>query len=87
MTHWVYGSGMSGCMFDNGPHITETEAQAIDGVLFPFFDDMTREQAEQARTDLQDGGIHYLPSGMGADLVEVSECECTNPDHLGELEQ
>jgi len=74
-------------MFDNGPHIVTSQEAAIDGALFPFFDDMTREEAERARDTLKREGTYYFGrTELGADYCEVSECDCTNPDHLGELE-
>lgn len=73
-THYTYGSGMSGCLYDNGPHCAETLEDAIEGVLFPF-DDLPEEELEQARTNLREQHIHYFsdPDTAGADYCEVSE--------------
>src|SRR5688572_30464310 len=35
-THWGYGSGMPGCLFDHGPHFCETQDAAIDAALWLF---------------------------------------------------
>lgn len=79
-THWGYGSGMPGCLFDNGPHFAETQDDAIDGALWPFHGtgnetDLTDAELEQAKADLRSDGIHYFPAErrreLGASLVQV----------------
>jgi hypothetical protein len=80
-THWGYGSGMRGCLFDNGPHFAETQEQAIDAALWIFQDgsesELTEEEHAQAVADLKSDGIHYFPaerrSELGASLVVVWE--------------
>lgn len=74
-THYTYGSGSAGCMYDNGPHCAETLEDAIEGVLFIFEDDLSEEELEQARTNLREQHIHYFsdPGTAGADYCEVSE--------------
>jgi hypothetical protein len=81
-THWGYGSGMPGCLFDNGPHFTVTQEQAIDGVLWLFSatgneTDLSEAELEQARADLRECGTHYFPAErrgeLGASLVQVWE--------------
>lgn len=81
-THWGYGSGMPGCLFDNGPHFAETQEQAIDAVLWYFSEtgnesDLSEEELAQARADLKSDGIHYFPAErraeLGASLVQVWE--------------
>lgn len=85
--HWVYGSGMVGCLFDNGPHLATSLEDAIDGALSPFLDCepcLTEEQEARARIELRAMGQHYLPNGLGADYCEVSECRCSDPSCHGE---
>lgn len=81
-THWGYGSGMPGCLFDNGPHHTDSQENAIEGILRYFSQtgnetDLSEEELEQARRDLREDGIHYFPehrrSELGASLVQVWE--------------
>ena len=88
-THWGYGSGMPGCLFDNGPHFCETQEDAIEGVLAPFHgtgneSDLTDAELEDARIDLRGGGAHYFPynrrAELGATLVQVWEENGPCPD-------
>lgn len=88
-THWGYGSGMPGCLFDNGPHFAATQQDAIDGVLWYFSEtgnesDLTEQELEQARADLKSDGIHYFPAerrqDLGASLVQVWECDGPMPE-------
>lgn len=88
-THWGYGSGLPGCLFDNGPHFCETQADAIDAALWIFSDtgnesDLTTEELEQARADLRECGTHYFPADrrleLGASVVQVWECDGPMPE-------
>lgn len=90
-THWGYGSGMPGCLFDNGPHFAETQDDAIDGALSLFSEtgnesDLTEAELAQARADLREYGTHYFPAErrgeLGASLVQVWEEQgpCPEPD-------
>lgn len=88
-THWGYGSGMPGCLFDNGPHFAETQADAIDGALWYFSatgneSDLSAEELAQAKADLLECGTHYFPAErrgeLGASLVSVWECDGPCPE-------
>jgi hypothetical protein len=88
-THWGYGSGMPGCLFDNGPHFAETQEQAIDAVLWYFSEtgnesDLSAEELAAARADLLEYGVHYFPEEraeeLGAMLVQVWEEQGPCPD-------
>ena len=57
--HYIYGSGMVGCLYDNGPHQSSTEADAIED-LCSTFDDLPESYIEVMRTDLARDGIHYF---------------------------
>ena len=81
-THWGYGSGMPGCLFDSGPCFAETQEQAIDAVLRPFSgtgneSDLPANELEAAKADLRECGLHYFPHEiareLGASLVQVWE--------------
>lgn len=73
-THWGYGSGMVGCLFDNGPCFVETREQAIESALF-IFDDLPKRELQRARAALRADGIHYFSrryrGDAGADLVQI----------------
>lgn len=82
LTHWGYGSGMVGCLFDNGPCFVETKEDAIDCVLFQFSctgneSDLDGAMLDQAKADLRADGIHYFPSAVrrdtGADYCQIWE--------------
>lgn len=79
--HYVYGSGMSGCLFDNGPNFCETEEQAIESALF-IFDSLSEEELSEARENLKNTGIHYFNDALeaGAQYVQVSECNGPMPE-------
>jgi hypothetical protein len=93
-THYIYGSGMVGCLYDNGPHYAATLEDAIDGALFAFDDLETSEEHPNsdalvnAEKDLRADGIHYFPASVrrdaGADYIEISECDCDDPSEHGE---
>lgn len=86
-THWGYGSGMPGCLFDNGPHFAPTQQDAIDGVLWYFSEtgnetDLTEQELEQARADLRECGVHYFcrSKELGASIIQVWECDGPMPE-------
>ncbi len=88
-THWGYGSGMPGCLFDHGPHCADTQDDAINAALGLFSEtgdasDLTESELEQARADLKADGIHYFPADrraeLGASLVQVWEESGPCPD-------
>lgn len=73
-THWVYMSGMSGCMPDNSG-TAECIDDAINGAIFIFRDDLSETEEETAKSELRSNGIYYFerPSEVGAQYVSVSE--------------
>lgn len=75
--HYVYGSGMIGCLYDNGPNFCETVDQAIESLLF-VFDELDEEEVVELKENLKNVGLHYFknPSETGAHY-----CDCTK--HLG----
>lgn len=72
--HYSYGSGMSGCLFDNHG-VAETEADAIEAVLFPFDNSCRPRELVLARCALQADGIYYFrhPAEAGAQYCEVTK--------------
>lgn len=82
MKHWCYGSGMIGCLYDNGPHFAETLEEALDGVLWPFTntgneEDLTEVEEQEIREALTSDGIYYFtdPVRFGAHFVQVGELD------------
>lgn len=85
--HWSYGSGMVGCLYDNGPHFVEHLRDAVDGALLPFLDVLTDAEEKAARRALRFEGIYYFPSKrraeFGADYVEVCKQQGPCPSDDG----
>lgn len=79
--HYVYGSGMSGCLFDNGPHVADSHQEAIDALLETFEESISDDEAKSMRRHLQKDLIHTFrnPAEAGAGRAEIDECECDNP--------
>ena len=76
MTHYSYGSGMAGCLYDFGPHFAETLAAAREQLEWLFDDYFTEhpEELEKFRTAFgKDGGVFYFehPAEAGAQIAEV----------------
>jgi hypothetical protein len=84
VTHWIYGSGSAGCVYDNGPHAVESQLDAIEGAILIFEDCLSEDAILAAKSDLRTQGIHYFPSDIrseaGADYVEISEHDGPCPD-------
>ncbi len=72
---YSYGSGMSGCLYDNGPHVATSIADATASLLETFADQL--EEGEEARlaANLLESGIHYFekPEEAGAQYCEVTD--------------
>ncbi len=78
--HYGYGSGISGCLYDNGPNYSGTnKRQAAYGALFIFEDELTQEEYSEAVEDLVNHGFHRFPKDrqleLGAQIVEVFEVD------------
>ena len=73
---WGYGSGMVGCLYDNGPEMTVSKEDAIKEALFIFQEALTEEELKVATTELNLYHIYYFQGQeqrqrCGADLVEI----------------
>ncbi len=83
--HWVYGSGMSGCLFDYGPNVAHSPDDAADALAALFGEDLSTEELKELLADLHpDGGIHRFwdSAAAGADYCSVTPCDCDSPrDH------
>jgi len=72
--HYSYGSGMSGCLYDYGPHFTSHKTDAVDALLNVFQESLETGEPETMRVNLLEKGIHHFqnPSQAGATYCEVS---------------
>ena len=72
--HYVSGSGMFGCLYDSGPHITDTKEQAILGLL-DLFSDLSESELQAMNVNLTCHGSHTFddPIEAGAQYCEISE--------------
>lgn len=76
MTHFHYGSGMHGCLYDNGPYYAETLQDAVEGLAFTF--DLGRTRKAQLK---KYRSLELNNARDGAEYCEITECndDC-NPD-------
>ncbi len=75
---WANGSGMSGCLFDNGPnHGFETRSDAIDDLCQTFDDRVPTHEQDEMRATLLSSGAYWFhdPSEAGAQYCEVFESD------------
>ncbi len=72
---YAYGSGMSGCLFDNGPHFATSVIEATEALAETFSDAFTEGEESRLVLDLQQQGIHYFedPEAAGAQYCEVTD--------------
>lgn len=72
----TYGSGMPGCLYDNGPHRAGSVDDAIDSLLQTFSDALEEGEAERMRNALSrgNGACHVFENqeAAGAHYCEVS---------------
>lgn len=73
-THYSYGSGMSGCLFDN-QGTARTKDDAIEAALSIFDGQISGREMKRAKAALRADGIYYFRNTdeSGAQYVEVSE--------------
>ncbi len=73
---YSYGSGMVGCLYDNGPHRATSVEDAIES-LKSTFDELNDLTWERVAKDLREQGIHYFDRRLwpfvGADYCEISD--------------
>ena len=77
MKHWISGSGMFGCLYDNGPNVCETKDQAIEGLLFIFEDSLSEDELSEMKHNLAVNGRYVFenPLEAGAQYAQISECD------------
>lgn len=84
--HYVYGSGMSGCLFDFGPHFCEDKEDAIESFVQLFGDCIDDSEESAMREALAQDGIYYFKDACeaGAQYASISRqngaCPVENDD-------
>ena len=77
MTHYIYGSGEHGCLYDNGPHYVESIADAVEDLACTF--ELDARRRAQLKRDLY---LELRPRQDGADYCDINPCDCDTPsDH------
>lgn len=73
--HYVYGSGMAGCLYDYGPNFCETIEDAISDFEFIFGECIEADELIEMAVNLRENGGHKFrnPQEAGAQYCEVSE--------------
>ena len=73
--HYVYGSGMVGCLYDYGPKFCMTVEEAIGDFLELFYDTINDDELDEMANNLKQFGHHTFrePHEAGAHYCEVSE--------------
>lgn len=84
-THYSYGSGMPGCLYDN-QGTARTREDAIACVLAVFEDQLSKRELKRAKKALREDGIYYFSKrakaeGIGAEYCEISEQRGECPDN------
>lgn len=72
--HYIYGSGMYGCLYDNGPHIADTKVQAI-AALLETFSDLDESELDAMAKHLASSCYHKFGNSKvkaGADYCEIA---------------
>ena len=80
MTHYIYGSGEYGCLYDNGPYLAESVEDAIESLACTF--DLGRTRKATLRRDRY---LDLNPRRDGAEYCEINQCDCDMlDDHKGD---
>jgi len=81
-THYSYGSGMSGCLYDS-QGTARTLKDAIESALAIFDGQISGREMKRAKKALREDGIHRFanPVGAGAQYVEVTEQRGVCPEN------
>lgn len=82
--HYVYGSGMAGCLYDYGPNFSETIEEAIDSFKLIFGECIEADELTEMETNLRENGGHKFrdPLSAGAQYCEVSEGTGPMPENV-----
>lgn len=87
MTHYCYGSGMPGCLYDYGPNFAPRLRDAIEDLVSLFGDSLEPGEEKRMRRNLRvDGGHRFEnPVQAGAVYCEVSKERGSCPKDEGHL--
>ena len=80
MTHYIYGSGEHGCLYDNGPYHAKSLADAVESLAVTF--ELGARRREQLKRNLY---LELDPHRDGASYCEISPCDCDTSDDGGEV--
>ena len=83
--HYVYGSGQKGYMYDNGPHVAESEQDAIDGLVETFTGtdpEISEAEEKRMRAALAKDGYYEFdnPREIGAEYCEITREDGPMPE-------
>lgn len=80
-THFEYGSGMAGCLYDSGPYYVETKTEAINSLLVTFLD-LAADELRNMKRILTTDSIYWFRNSAeaGADYCEVVEQDGPCPE-------
>jgi len=80
--HYVYGSGMFGCLYDYGPHFSKEIENAVDDLTFIFEDAIESDELIEMRTNLKNSGKHTFRSAIeaGAQYCDITESNGPMPE-------
>jgi len=72
---YCYGSGMFGCLYDNGPNFCDHKAAAVEALMFDFFEQLAEGEAPRMQANLFDCGFHAFadPLAVGVEYCEITE--------------
>ena len=78
MTHFHYGSGEHGCLYDNGPFYAKTVQEAVDALAETFSLGRSRKAELKLNHSLEP-----RPHKDGAEYCDVVECaeDCNEDDY------
>lgn len=73
--HYVYGSGIAGCLYDYGPHFCMTVEEAIADFQQMFYDVICDDELDEMSHNLEKHGRHSFkdPHEAGAHYCECAE--------------
>lgn len=77
--HYVYGSGMFGCLYDYGPNFCKNKEDAISEFIKLFVESLEPGELLEMITNLKEDGRHNFrnPISVGAQYCDV--CEESGP--------
>lgn len=84
--HYVFGYGMSGCLYDgDGPRFSDDRNEAISSLNASFEDTVSTRERLAMRNALRADGVYHFrnPRKAGADYCEITKVPGPMPDSDG----